>query len=232
MKSPGQIWSNPYKTRLWMSDYNGGTFCKKELELWNHLAGYCTRGCKDTNAQLCPVIDRGRTTVKKYLSNLKRHYLIDIVPGWAELAGNKFVKSLRYRRITALPWPSKRSWMKASVQNMLKRVGRKSDHFQRRTTKSSIKRSRDELLYGRIPDALNADTGKTPVGILPGGQIPPDPPGGSKGSEEALTRLRKNLIDRLIKVGHARARAINLADIAFEHELKKRLNQVEAKKIS
>ncbi len=138
MKTPAQIWSNPYKTKLWMFSANSDTFCKKELELWDLLAGHGPDGCGKTNAELSRKIHRSRATIKRYLRNLKKHHMIDIVPGWAELKGGRFIKTLRYRRIIAIPWPSKRSWMAGSLQKMVEGVGSKMSHYQRRREKLSI----------------------------------------------------------------------------------------------
>ncbi len=137
MKTAAQIWSNPYKTRLWLLSANSDTFCKKELELWDLLAGYGPDGCGDTNPRLSRKIHRSRATIKRYIRNLKKHYLVEVVPGWAELKDGQFIKTLRYRRIIAIPWPSKRSWMAASFQKMVEEVGSKMSHYSRRRDKIS-----------------------------------------------------------------------------------------------
>lgn len=217
--------SNPYKTKLWLFSYNSNTFCKKELELWDHIAGFGPRGCRDTNPQLSNVIDRGKTAVKKYLRNLEYHCLIERIPGWSALENGQFVKPLRYRQIIALAWPTRSSWMAASIRHKLKRVGRKSDHYQRRSSKTTINQMRDDLLYGSPGQQVkkvappSASTGSSR------GHIPLQPPGGSWGDSKLQELVRKGLIEKLLRVGHSREHAIRLADRKIQELLPTKKNK-------
>lgn len=139
IKTAAQIWSNPYKTKLWMFSANSDTFCKKELELWDLIAGYGPDGCSDTNPKLSRKIHRSRATIKRYLRNLRGRCLVNVVPGWAELKGGQFIKTLRYRRIIAIPWPTKASWISGSLKKMAEGVGSKMSHYSRRRDKISIR---------------------------------------------------------------------------------------------
>ncbi len=146
MKTSKLPWSNPYKTRLWLFRYNSDTFCKKELELWDYIASFGKDGCGDTNPQFAAEIHRSRATIKRYLRNMSSHYLIIKRPGWAKLSGGKFVETLRYRRIYALPWPSRRTWLRERLFNDLRISGSKMSHFQQRRSKTPSWQVRKTLL--------------------------------------------------------------------------------------
>lgn len=222
MKTPESAWSNPYKTKLWLFSYNSNTFCKKELELWDHIAGFGARGCRDTNAQLTPQIDRSERQLQRYLRNLEKHHLIDIVPGWAELSQGEFRKSLRYRRIFALPWPNQQAWMRESIRESVRKWATKMSPYQRRTKKLSINQLRDDLLFGRpgsLPDSVSSPGAST--------QSFPQTPGGlttrcSVGDSKLQELVRKTLIEQLIRTGWSREKAISLADVQIEKRLVQR----------
>lgn len=155
-------WSSPYKTKLWLFGSNSDMFCKKELELWEYIAGFGPRGCRDTNPQLSVEIGRCKRTIQFYLRNLESHALVETIPGWAELVGSRFVKPLRYRRIIALPWPSKRVWMRESIRRSVRKWGAKNCALQRRLSKREINkrlRSQYRLFTEPLPD-----TGQPPEG--------------------------------------------------------------------
>lgn len=125
MKRSDRIWSHPAKTKLWLFNMNSDTFCKKELELWAHIVSYGPDGCDNQNWKLAEEIHRSIRQTQYYLRNLEKHTLIDRIPGWAELTGNQFKKVLRPRRIIALPWPNKRTWIRESIKENLRKLGQK-----------------------------------------------------------------------------------------------------------
>lgn len=121
-------WSNPYKTKLWLFSLDSNLFSKKAMELWNFISGYGPDGCSDTNAMLAVAINKSERSVKRYLQTMKKHVMLDIRAGWAEIKGGQFVKTIRYRRIVALPWPTKKSWMAASLKVNIQGVGVRIEH--------------------------------------------------------------------------------------------------------
>lgn len=146
MKTSKLPWSSPYKTRLWLFRYNSDTFCKKELELWDHIASFGKKGCGNTNLEFAAEIHRSRATVKRYLHNLESNCLIVKRPGWAKLSGGKFVQTLRYRLIFALPWPNRRTWLRERYFNDRRISGSKMSHFQQRRSKTPTWQVRKRLL--------------------------------------------------------------------------------------
>jgi hypothetical protein len=188
-------------------------FCKKELELWDKIAGFGPRGCKDINTQLGSKIGRSRAQIKRYLRNMREHILIDVIPGFAELQGGKFVKPYRYRKIIALPWPTKRAWQAAAFKKMAGGVGSKMSHYQKRITKSNINQARYDLLYSAAGSGKSAESPASPATCQPQGVSPPEPPCCSGQQDQIRKLVRIGLIEKFISVGHGRARAIHLADI-------------------
>jgi len=198
---------------------NSDTFCKKELELWDHIAGFGPRGCRDINPQLSAKIHRSRATVKRYLRNLENHHLIVKVPGWAELSGGSFRKTLRYRRIYALPWPNKSTWMRESIRKKLEKVGSKMSHYQRRLSKTKINQQLDDLLYTRPNPQPNLSVAQRSESIS--GAHPPNPlTDRLQGeAERSFQLVRKRLIDEHIRDGFSRLQAIRFVDIKLEKML-------------
>jgi hypothetical protein len=132
MTKKNQFWSSPYRTRQWLFGQNDDTFCKKELELWEHLAGFGRRGCKDTNAQLSSEVGRRKTQIKLYLHNMEENAIIARIPGFAHLDNGKYVGQYRYRRIVVLPWSTRRAWRVAWLEKQARGIGQKP------TTKRSL----------------------------------------------------------------------------------------------
>lgn len=222
MKTPSQAWSNTYKFRLWLGSLDHELLNDRQKRELQYFAGWGPRGCSDWNYKLQLIFHRSKRTIQYDLRHLEKHSLIDIRGALG-----------KHRRIIALPFPNKAAWMAASIQQMLQNFGKpnrqivrnrgaKNCTHERRTKRHSINQQRNELLFGRPPKPPKAESGTAPDRATRGGRIPPHPPGGSGGRELDQAQLRKDLIDRLLFVGHNRARAIALADIAIEHELRKR----------
>lgn len=167
METQKRPWSNPSKTKIWLFGMDSDMFCKKELELWDHIAGYGPNGCDNHNYKLQQEIHRSRTTIKRYLRNLKKHHLIVIIPGWAELSDGKLLSRIRDRRIIALPWPNKQTWMRESIRESLRKVGSKNGPLQRRHSKRHYDSAQRQQL-----DALLKGVGQRRPTYLPGGTSP------------------------------------------------------------
>lgn len=124
MSKKKKAWSSPYKTRLWLSNVDHSLFSDRQKRMWAYFAYQGRDGSDAWNYKLARKFHVSTRTIRRDISHLKKHCLIQIIPGWSKLAGGAFVEQLRYRRIIALPWPTRRIWMIESIKYNLREVAR------------------------------------------------------------------------------------------------------------
>lgn len=211
MSHPKIPYSNPYKFRLWTANLDHGLLNDRQKRMLYHFAGWGPRGCGDWNYQLAAEFHCSKRTVQYDLRRLEKHCFVELRGALG-----------KYRRITALLWPNKGVWMNESHRQMVRNMGAKFCTHQRRLTKSKINQLRDDLFFGRpisVPknvsprDASTLSNPQSPVGSTTGGSV---------NDKRVAELVRKGMIEKLVKVGHPRARAIRLANVKVQKLLDKK----------
>jgi len=227
---------HPYKFQLWLSRVDRRVINDRQKQLLLHILDYKDKGCDSYNYRLAKEMGCSIRTIQRDLRVLEWHCLIEIR---GALGKN--------RRIIALPWRSRRIWKAQSLKNKLSGVGvsrppggahksaRKSSNHDISVTHQSnlntsylniaqeAQRQKQMLLYGSAESALRADAPSS------GGDTPPNPPS-SRGDTPRTPRrfsgaaakvylvARKRLIERFIRMGYPRDRAIRLAEARISQQ--------------
>jgi len=106
----------------------------------------------------------------------------------------------KYRKIRVLPCSKKRIFFMWGFKQMVKKWGDKFVTHQRRYYKDYSNNKKQEILYG-------------PIGLeIKGTGLPP----------AAQTYLQKQFVEKFLKMGYNRTRAINLAGIKIERRFSKK----------
>ncbi len=211
-----RAWSNPYKFRLWFSNQNSDMFTERHKQMVYHFLGWGRKGCDSWNYRLMLDFHCSRRTLQLALRHLEKHALIDIRGALG-----------KHRRIIAIPYPNRATWMQISVQETIRKLGaRLSDHsknrgakfcaHQRRTSKTSINQQFDDLLYGES------------FLLFSGG-------GSSETSAQKLSyeerqiweQTRHKMIDQLVRTGHQRDSAIKMANITIRKSIEQGQSNVK-----
>jgi hypothetical protein len=153
MKTSKSIFSNPYKTRLWLANYNSNTFNDRQKRLWFHLASWGPKGCDSWNYRLAQEFHVCKRTIQYDLRKLSDYHLIKIRVGWAKLQGDGFAGELRGRKIIALPWKNEATWRRESIREIVGKTGANFCTLQRRLTKSKINQPQKSLQFRQVKPA-------------------------------------------------------------------------------
>ena len=210
MKNLAKIYANPYKTRLWLSNLDHGLLNDDQKRLFYHCLGWGRKGCGDWNYQLQALLHRSKRTIQYYLRHLEKHCLIDIRGAYG-----------KHRRIIAIAWPTKQVWMTESLRQNLKKMGAKNCTHQRRTMKHSINQQLDNLLYRNadsLPNKVSPKAGDESIS----GVAPPNPRFATGRKLTPMQNLaRRKLIDMFLNLDYPRDRAIRLADVRLEEQIRR-----------
>ncbi|MBA7691052.1 hypothetical protein ES703_99590 [subsurface metagenome] len=206
-----RAWSNPYKFRLWFSNYNTNLFTEKQKQMVYHFLGWGRKGCDSWNYKLMLDLHCSRRTLQLNLRHLEKHALVDIRGALG-----------KHRRIIVIPYPNQATWMQISLQQTSQKLGEflsntgpnrgaKFCAHQRRTSKTSINQQLDGLLYGesflRLRGGGSSETSASDIPY-----------------EEAQVweQTRRKMIDELVWRGHPRETAINMANITVRISIRQK----------
>ncbi len=202
---------NPYKFRLWFSNQNTDLFNDRQKRMLYHFLSWGPQGCDSWNYKLALEFHRSKRTIRRDLRHLEKHTLVDIRGALG-----------KHRQIIALPYPNRSSWIQTSLQQTSQKLGEKWSNLrrnrgdknvphQRRTSKTSINQPADGLLYGssflRFSGGGSSETSAHKISY-----------------DEALIweQTRRKLIDQLVRTGHPRERAINMANIVIKKSIRQK----------
>jgi len=227
---------NPYKFRLWLDSLSANILNARQKELLLWLLAWGKAGCDSYNYRLAKEMRCCVRTIRYDLRKLERYHLIVIRGALG-----------KYRRIIVLPYATSALWKSNSFTNMCREMGAKFCRHQRRiliktkyTTRTRGKtpqereenliadnlriaqEQRQELLYGT---KKNAESAKTADGVLPRGETPRTPPAAQGNYERILELAKRGYIDRFVRMGYSRQRAISLAEAKIECLVEKRKSQ-------
>lgn len=214
---------NPYKFRLWLDSLGGDILNARQKGLLLWLLAWGKKGCDSYNYRIAKEMKCSVRTVQRDLRRLERYYLIDIRGALG-----------KHRRIIVIPYPDKRGWTRyffvTSCQNMgdrlvthqrrLKVKPLNSRHLRGETPQErvdkrvadNLKRAaeqRQRLLY---ETSAKAESAKTADRVLPQGETPRTPPAVQGKEGRILKMLRRDYIERFIRLGWPRQRAISIAE--------------------
>ncbi len=155
-----------YKYRFWLGSLDHNTLNHRQYQELIWLLAWGPEGCDSYNYRIAeefrtryrnpdgkdkPVCIR---TIRNDLRILERNRLIVTIPGWAQIAGGKFVKQLRDRRIIVIPYPTKTDWLKARLKHDLSKIGSRNRPGKKHTPKIPAWQQRKALLAGKKPSSL------------------------------------------------------------------------------
>ncbi len=232
-----RAWSNPYKFRLWLGPLDHELLNDRQKRELIYFTGWGPKGCDDWNYKIALEFHCSIRTIQRDLRHLEKHALVDIRGALG-----------KHRRIIAIPYPNRASWMATSLQQTAQELGKKLSDLsrnrgdknvthERRTSKTSINQQRNRLLYGEPIRVSDMESGKTPDSIFPssaGGLLGSGGGGSSETSASWQQRkearaweyARQKLIDQLVRKGHRRESAITLANIAIKISIRQRRTNV------
>ncbi len=206
-----RAWSNPYRFRLWFSNQNSDMFTERHKQMVYHFLGWGPKGCDSWNYKLELEFHCSKSTLQRCLRHLEKHALIDIRGALG-----------KHRRIIAIPYPNQAAWMRAAVQETIRKLGArlsdhsknrgvKFDHHQRRTSKTSINQHADELLYGE--SFLRLSGGGSPEAFASDIQY---------DEAQIWEQTRRKIIDQLVRGGQSRDSAITQANIVIKISIRQK----------
>jgi len=203
-------WLNPYKTRLWLGRLDHDLLCDRQKREIDYFFGWGPKGCDDWNYKLAALFHVSIRTIQRDIRHLELHSFI-IIRGALG----------KYRRITAIPYPTKGTWMAESLSQNLEKMGDKNVTHERRTTKSSINQQLDNLLYRNadsLPNKVSPKAGDESIS----GVAPPNPRFATGRKLTPMQNLaRRKLIDMFLNLDYPRDRAIRLADVRLEEQIRR-----------
>lgn len=181
-------WRSPYKFRLWFSNQNTDLFSDRQKRMLYHFLGWGPRGCDSWNYKIALEFHVSKRTIRRDLRHLEKHTLIDIRGALG-----------KHRRIIAIPYPNRASWIRAAFTKTARNLGDKFVHHQRRTKRHSINQRTDKLLYGPgLTDCCSVGRG-----------------------EIFIEQTRHKIIDELTHRRVYRDEAIKIANIVCKKALRK-----------